>query len=210
MAIQKQFVLRYRKEGHLRFQIPERFCGTTVANALTAKLVAVEGIYRVKVYRGQKKLSIRFQETVCDFKTLAKLLFQIADLEKETAIFDTTAGKAKAKAKAKAGSTRIKDKLKQTRVSRWFSRKYEDATETLQAAKILTKVGIKKQKKFINDPEKAVIDFLNDILVLFLIRLHWDHITKEWIPKPLKYRNEWLAVFYMIFLLMRSRRPKLK
>lgn len=205
MTIQKQFVLRYREEGHLRFQIPERFCGATVANALTAKLMAIDGIYRVKVYRGQKKLSIRFQETVCDFKTLAKLLFQIvAGLEKDTALFDTTVRKAK------AGSSRIKDKLKQTRVSRWFSRKYEDATETLQAAKILTKVGIKKQKKFINDPEKAVIDFLNDILVLFLIRLHWDHITKEWIPKPLKYRNEWLAVFYMIFLLMRSRRPKPK
>jgi len=204
MTIQKQFVLRYREEGHLRFQIPERYCGAAIANALTAKLMAIDGIYRVKVYRGQKKLSIRYQETVCDFKALAKFLFHIvAGLEKQTALFETPEKNAKA-----GSNSRIKEKLKQSKVSRWFSRKYEDARETLQAAKIVTKVGLKRQKKFLNDPEKTIIDFLNDILVLFLIRLHWDHITKEWIPKPLKYRNEWMAVFYMIFLLMRSRRPK--
>jgi hypothetical protein len=78
----------------------------------------------------------------------------------------------------------------------------------VQAAKILTKVGLKKNKALIDDPEKAVIDFLNDVLVLFLIRLHWDRITKEWIPNPFKYRNEWMALFYMLFLLMRSRKPK--
>lgn len=204
MAIQKQFVLRYREEGHLRFEIPVQFCDPSIAAALTDKLKAIEGVYRIRVYRGQKKLSIRYQETVCDFKTLAKLLFQIiTELEKEAA----QTVRAVAIGKTKSGR-RLKAKLTRSKVSLWLGSKYDEVKETVQAAKILTQAGLKGRKKFFNDPEKAVIDFLNDILVLFLIRLHWDHITKEWIPKPIKYRYEWMAVFYMIFLLMRSRKPK--
>ncbi|MGZ8227442.1 MAG: hypothetical protein ACXWT3_12530 [Methylococcaceae bacterium] len=203
MAIQKQFVLRYREEGHLRFEIPVQFCDATIAKALTDAISNLDGIYRVRVYASQKKLSIRYQESVYDLKALAKLLFQIVgDLEKKALLQNQD------KEKALKSGWNVKNKLKKLTVSKWFSEKYDDTRDTLQAAKILTKVGLKKQKVLIKDPEKAIIDFLNDILVLFLIRLHWDHITKDWIPNPIKYRNEWVAVFYMIFLLMRSRRPK--
>jgi hypothetical protein len=207
MAIQKQFVLRYRDEGHLRFEIPAEFCDAATAQAFTTALLTVEGVYRVQVFRRQKKLSIRYQESVCDFKALAKNLFQIvSDLEKKQQ------HEAQLLVKAAQSTRTFKNKLvtkvKKLRVARWFDEKLEEAKETAQAAKILTKVGLKKNKALINDPEKAVIDFFNDVLVLFLIRLHWDHITKEWIPHPLKYRNEWAAVFYMLFLLMRSRKPK--
>jgi hypothetical protein len=201
MAIQKEFVLRYRGSEHVRFEIPAAFCGEQTAEALTGRLSAVDGVYRVRVYRNQKKLAIHYLETVHDFKGLCKLLFQIvADLEKSAL---SEAGR-KAKPPAKRGMANRVNNLK---VFRWFGGKYDDAKETLQAAKIVGK-GLSKPGKFFNDPEKMVIDFLNDVLVLFLIRLHWDHITKEWIPKPFKYRYEWMAVFYMIYLLMRSRRPK--
>lgn len=202
MAIQKQFVLCYRQEGHARFEIPVQFCDSAIAEALTDKLAVVDGIYRVKVYRSQRKLSIRYQETVCDFNRLAEALYQIiADLE------NAAMNESKAKIPGRA-KQRVADKFKQSKIATWFGHKYGDARETLQAAKILSKVGLNKQKKFFNDPEKAMIDFFNDILVLFLIKLHWDRITKEWIPKPITYRYEWMAVFYMIFLLMRSRKPK--
>lgn len=204
MAIQKQFILRYRDEGHLRFEIPVQFCNVETAKALTSALLAVEGVYRVQIYRSQKKLSIRYQETVCDFKSLAKQLFQIiTDLERHDTQLAVKAAKSTWKLKNK-----LSNKVKDLRVAKWFNEKYTDGKETIQAAKILTKVGLKKNKALIDDPEKAVIDFLNDVLVLFLIRLHWEHITKQWIPNPFKYRNEWAAVFYMLFLLMRSRRPK--
>ena len=207
MAIQKQFILRYRDEGHLRFEIPAQFCDVATAKVLTAALLAVDGVYRAQVYRSQKKLSIRYQESVCDFKTLAKLLFEIvAELEKkqprDSQALVISVAKSGAKIKGKIGN-----KVKNWRVSKWFSEKYDDGKSTLQAAKILT-TGLKRKKALIQDPEKAVIDFLNDILALFLIRLHWEHITKLWIPHPIKYRNEWAAVFYMLFLLMRSRKPK--
>ena len=102
----------------------------------------------------------------------------------------------------------ISSKFKNHKVGRWASEKYTDAKETVQAAKIVTKLGIRKPKSFINNPEKAVINFLNDILVLYLIKLHWTRITQEWIPRPWAFRTQWTAVFYLFYLLMRSRRPK--
>jgi len=201
MAIQKQFVLRYREDGHIRFQIPAHFCESVTAKSLTQALLNLEGIYRVHVYTSQKKLSIRYQETVCDFKTLARLLFKIIeDLDK------AALSEKKVTQLTKVDS--IKTKFKKLSINQWFKRQYQDTKETLQAAKILTKVGLKKQKTLLNNPEKAMIDFFNDMLVIFLIKMHWERITKDWIPNPLKYRYEWLAVFYMFFLLMRSRKPK--
>ncbi len=44
--------------------------------------------------------------------------------------------------------------------------------------------------------EKAVTNFFNDIVAFYLIRTHWDLITKHWLKDPVKYGNAWLTVFY--------------
>lgn len=198
MALQKQFILRYRDEGHLRFHIPAQFCDTDDAKALTSALLRVDGVYRVKVYRGQQKLSIRYQETVCDFKSLAKQLFNlITKLEQRPA----SSEKPKPIGGLVAG---MKNKINASAPSLWLKQKMEDAKETVRAAKILVN-GLKKNKALIDNPERFVTDFFNDVLALYLIKLHWEQITKQWIPNPLKYRYEWLAVSYLLYLLMRSR-----
>jgi hypothetical protein len=206
MSIQKEFILRYRIDGHIRFQIPTLVCDKTIAETITTRLLAIDGVYRVTLYRKQQKLSIHFQESVCDFKALARQLFQIlSDLEntgafEQKAVIETgRLAEWKERANVKLGSFKA---------TRWIKEKYGDAKETVQAAKIITKLGMSKPKSFVNDPEKAVIDFLNDILVLFLIRLHWADITQKWLIKPLKYRYEWMALFYMFFLLVRARKKK--
>ncbi len=201
MAIQRNFVLRYRENGHVRFQIPSEACDSATAKALTEKLLELDGVYRVMLYRRQQKLSIRFQETICEFEALVKQLYQIlAEIEK-TGLFNP-----KPIAKSRQWKERaIGNKAKPERLN-WFKRKYTDAKDTVHAAKVVGKIGLKKPKAFLNDPEKAVIDFLNDILVLFLIKLHWQHITQQWIVKPFKYRYEWMAIFYMFYLLIRSRK----
>jgi hypothetical protein len=203
MSIQKEFVLRYKEEGHVRFQIPARVCNIDVAKAVTDGISGIDGVYGVKLYRSQQKLSIRFNEPVCDFKSLARLLFDLlTDLEQKGALKPRPdQGPAHWKEKFKA-------KLNNNKVARWTKEKLGDAKETVQAAKIITKLGMKTPKAFIKDPEKTIIDFLNDILVLFLIRLHWSDITQNWLLKPLKYRYEWMALFYMFFLLVRSRKKK--
>ena len=203
MSIQKECVLRYREDGHVRFQIPAQLCKVDAANAVTAGISGIEGVYRVKLYRNQQKLSIRFNEVVCDFKALAKQLFTLlADLEQQGALQPKPVP-AVAQWKAKLSA-----KLDSFKITRWTKEKFGAAKETVQAAKVLTKLGMKKPKAFLKDPEKSIIDFLNDMLVLFLIKLHWGEITQNWLVKPLKYRYEWMALFYMFFLLVRSRRQK--
>ena len=203
MSIQKEFVLRYREDGHIRFQIPARICNVDVAQAITDGISGIDGVYRVNLYRSQQKLSIRFEESVCDFKSLARQLFQLlADLEKKGAL------KPKPVSKSALWKEKAKSRLDDFKVTRWAKEKFGDAKETVQAAKVITRLGMKKPTAFMKDPEKTVIDFLNDILVLFLIKLHWNDITQHWLIKPLKHRYEWMALFYMFFLLVRSRKQK--
>ena len=203
MSIQKECVLRYREDGHVRFQVPAQLCKVDAANAVTAGISGIEGVYRVTLYRSQQKLSIRFNEVVCDFKTLAKQLFTLlADLEQQGAL------QPKPVPAVAQWKSKLSAKLDSFKVTRWTKEKFGAAKETVQAAKVLTKLGMKKPKAFLKDPEKSIIDFLNDMLVLFLIKLHWGEITQNWLVKPLKYRYEWMALFYMFFLLVRSRRQK--
>ena len=203
MSIQKEFVLRYRVDGHVRFQIPARICNVDVAKAITDGISGIDGVYRVNLYRSQQKLSIRFNESVCDFKSLAKQLFQLlADLEKTGAL------KPKPVSKSALWKEKAKSRLDDFKATRWAKEKFGDAKETVQAAKVIGKLSMKKPTAFMKDPEKTIIDFLNDILVLFLIRLHWNDIMQHWLIKPLKHRYEWMALFYMFFLLVRSRKQK--
>lgn len=206
MSIQKEFILRYQIEGHVRFQIPAQLCDAGVAKVVSDGISAIDGVYRVNLYRSQQKLSIRYQESVTDFKTFAKQLFTLlSTLDAQGGLQpkpkEISGRFAPLKAKASA-------KMDNFKLTRWAKAKYVETKETVQAATIITKLGLKKPTAFIKDPEKAIIDFLNDVLVLFMIRLHWPAITQQWILRPLQYRYEWMALFYMVFLLVRSRRPK--
>jgi hypothetical protein len=203
MSIQKQITVRYRAEGHVRFEIPEQLCDEIVATLLATEILDIEGVYRTHIFRKQGKLSIRFQEAVCDFEQLAKQLFKLfSELERKGLLV------APIVSEVDKEQNSLKSKIKDWKVSRWIAEKQRDVKETVQAAKVITKLGLKKQKLFVQGPEKAMIDFFNDILVLYLIKLHWIRITQEWIPKPWAFKYQWTAVFYLFYLLMRSRRPK--
>ncbi len=159
MSIQKQFVLRYREDGHIRFQMPVEICNVDAAKAITEGISGIDGVYRVNLYRGQQKLSIRFQESVCDFKSLAWQLFHLlADLEKKGAL------KPKPVSKSILWKEKAKSRLDNFKATRWAKEKFSDAKETVHAAKVITRLGIKKPRVFMKDPERAIIDFLNDIL----------------------------------------------
>ncbi len=203
MSIQKQIIVRHREQGHVRFQLPDPLVRAAVAQKLITEINALEGVYRSKVFRGQKKLSIRYHETVCNFNELAHRLSVILQRLEEQGWFAELEETPPA-----APKKRFQYSVNQWRATHWVKDKYEAVRETAQAAKVITKLGMKKPNALIKDPEKAIIDFLNDVLVLYLIKLHWPRITKEWIPRPFTHRYEWLAVFYLFYLLVRSRRPK--
>jgi len=204
MAIQKEFVLRYRGSGHVRFQVPERAVQANVAQRIIDTLSGFDGVYQVKLFRRSAKLVIRYDEKRCNFIQLARQLSAALNELEQQGWFDP---RALVQLQSKSRFN-LKSKLKNSRVNRWLHDKIVAAQETAQAVRVLGKMGIRGPKALFKDPEKAVIDFLNDILVLYLIKVHWNRITQQWLVKPIAHRYEWLATFYMFFLLVRSRRPK--
>lgn len=200
MAIQKEFIVRYRLEGHVRFQVPQCVTQARAAPRFTDAIAAIDGVLSVKLFSSTGKLSIRYNPSHCRFIDLAKQLSQaITELEQQGLFISST---------SEQSGNGLRKLFELSRVGRWLDGKIVAAKETAQAAKIIGTLSTKGPKALIKNPEKAVIDFLNDILVLYLIKSHWPRITQQWLPKPLVYRYEWLATFYLFFLLVRSRRPK--
>jgi hypothetical protein len=54
--------------------------------------------------------------------------------------------------------------------------------------------------------EKAIINFLNDLVAFYLVKVHWELISQRWLKDPVKNANAWLTVFYLMFLLVRYRK----
>jgi hypothetical protein len=202
MAIQKEFVLRYRGEGHVRFKIPQVVTQEHAARQICDQLLAIDGVTAVRLFRRSEKLAIHYHETALGFKELAKKLFDLLDVLEQQGCFVTQVLVPVPQKKRLS----LKQKLKASRINRWLDEKMLAAKETAQAARVIGKISTKGPKALINNPEKAIIDFLNDILVLYLIKVHWTRITQQWLVKPIVHRYEWMATFYLFFLLVRSRK----
>ena len=156
----------------------------------------VEGIYRADLYPRQGKLSIRYIEGVTDLKAVARALSQlVAGLEFPPA------------EPACCAANSLAQQQEQSGVGGWLKAKVQEAKQSLTGHGIdATTSG--KALALTPEKEKFAMDFLTDILVLYLIKLHWHMILTEWMKRPWAFRYEWMATFYMIFLLVRSKKPK--
>ncbi len=204
MSIQQEILLRYKSTGHVRFQIPSRLCSDAVASAITKAIENIDGVYRVNLFRHKKKLSIRFiEENLPYIELIRQLIDIITDIENK--------GFFKEKPVAvKTSSLKKSLKLPDWKGVNWAKEKYTETRETAQAIGILTKLGLKKKPEIIASTEKNLVTFFNDVLVLFLIKVHWKLITKKWIVEPMKYRYQWITVFYLMYLFIRSKTNKNK
>jgi len=197
MPIQQEIILRYKSSGHVRFQIPERLCTSEIATFISDAILQIDGIYQVNLFRNKKKLAIRFVNESLSFQELnTELLSLLVDLENK----DFFVEKPKP-----AKTTRIKNTLSKWKGTLWAKDKYTETKETAQAIGILAKLGLKKKPEILRNPEKTLITFFNDVLILFLVKTHWKLITKKWLLEPLKYRYQWLTVFYLMYLFIRSK-----
>ena len=196
----KQIILRYRAPGHVRFQLPPLICQTEAGKRLIEALNKLEGVYRVDLYPRRCKLSIRYHEAFCNFEQIAQALHQtISQLERE--------GTLKPVSMVSSRSMPLMQ-IRQSTPVRWVREKVQDLKETVTAVGILLRQGLKRGPKILQDPKKLAFEFANDVLVLYLIKVHWHRIVNHWIVHPIKYRYEWAAVFYLTYLLVRSRLPK--
>lgn len=199
MSLQQQILLRHRSDGHLRFALPAALCAPDLGDRLVAGRQSMEGIYRVDLYAKQGKLSIRFLDTVCDFAAVVRRLYALVGELAKKAVAPRTAASA-----CCSESRAIQPQAAASGLAEWVKAKLQEAKETVTALGILAGTGFKA----INRKPRWMTEFLNDLLMLYLIKLHWHHILYLWLPNPWQHRYEWMATFYLIYLSVQARLPK--
>ncbi len=197
MSLTRQIVVRYRAEGHVRFALPNALRQPQPAKQLEEALQKVQGVYRVGLSIRQGKLSIRYTEGVADITSVARALRDIVS-RIEIPPVEPPGG-------LRNGLIRRETR---TGLRDWLKGNYRRAKETLSALRLVPHKGPGPRPVMTKEREQFAVDFLTDILVLYLIKLHWNMIYHAWLRRPWQYRYEWMATFYLIFLLVRSRKPK--
>lgn len=202
MDLAKQIIVRYHADGHVRFQLPTALCASPLAERLVRELRRIEGVYRVDLSGRQRKLSIRFNAHFCDLDALKTAL----------ARFINPIEWAGSSADDAGGGTRVTQALrtflKELHPVRWARGKLGEVRQTAKATGLLLKGQAVRERVSTLVTEDHVLQVLNDVLVLYLIRVHWPLIAGYWVRQPWRYRYDWMAVFYMVYLLVRSRRAR--
>ncbi len=198
----RRIVVRHREPGHLRFQLPAELCVGPRADALEAGLVGTAGIYRVTLYRTARKLSLRYDpHQANEREVVLALRARLDDLPGPLVQALKPAGEEIGRtlhaAKEKVGES-ARRKLAQFRLALMKLRQAQPKEGSLAA---------RLQPVLANAlTEKAIINFLNDLLAFYLIKVHWELITKRWMRNPVAHADAWLAVFYLMYLLVRYRK----
>jgi hypothetical protein len=192
----RRIVVLQRSPGYLRLELPAELCAPEAAAAIEAGMAGAPGLRSAAVDRGWRRISIRWDEAANTAGGIARCLYALLDdLPAPAAAQPPEAGARSVEVAAPAGNgfQPLLDKLRDRLVQAGGS-----APGSLQArmepvlASALT--------------EKAIINFFNDIVAFYLIRVHWDLITKRWLQNPVAHSNAWLTVFYLVFLLVRYRK----
>jgi hypothetical protein len=207
--LQDQIVLRYRADGHIRFQIPEPLCTEEAAELLEELTGKLEGVYRVIVYRSQGKLSIRYIDTACSFQDVAKHLYKVVDVLAKNSRFKSAKSRSR-KESPQGEKLGFKERIANQPWVKWAKDQYHFANSVFQGATAVTRKRLGLPAAPPVSTERMVINFLNDLASFYLIKLHWNKITGLWLKHPIKYRYQWLTAFYLIFLLVRYRKATRK
>lgn len=189
--LERQILILHREDGHLRCALPAPLLAPAAAAALERALLAVPGVYRASVLRWQGKLSVYFDPHACTARDVGLRLreFLRQPLPPEA---------PSAAAKSTPGGADVMEPL------RAAANKWGGALGALVGVTGSGKGDSGAAQNLLT--ERSVINFLNDVTVFYMIKVHWDLITKLWIRDPVKYRYAWLTVFYLVYLLVRFRK----
>lgn len=204
-TLAREIVVRYRGIGHVRFTVPAVLCAEPFATSIEESLLRQTGVYRVTLYRRQGKLSVFYDPHACELHDVARCLHgALGALDK-------------LKAQESVGAS-MAQRLRAANPMPWFKAQTERAKTKVEEwrfkAKLLKQIAAYHSQvhPWVQNvfSERAVINFLNDLVVFYLIKVHWDLITQKWLKQPFKYRNAWLTSFYLVFLLVRYRKQAAK
>jgi len=204
-ALSRQILVRHREPGHVRFAVPVELCSLPAARTIEAALRLQDGVYRVTIHAADHKLSVFYDEHACDLHAVARRLFAAlgelpaGDDARALAPDEGLATPASAAKKRRAGGGLNIE----ARARRALHRIMQAMARHPQLRGVQARVQPMLESAL---TEKAIINFLNDLLAFYLIRVHWDLITQRWLREPLKFRYAWLTIFYLVFLLVRYRK----
>lgn len=186
----QRIVVIHREPGYLRLELPAELCSAANAGAIELGMQDLPGLSAATVDRPWQRISIRFNPQRCTTSQAARHLFSLLD----DLPLDTQAQAAPpSTAETTNGVQALLDKLKEIIIPAG-----EAPAGSLQA----------RFQPVVESAltEKAITNFFNDIVAFYLIKSHWDLITKRWLQQPLAYSNAWLTIFYLVFLLVRYRK----
>ncbi|MBL8429873.1 MAG: hypothetical protein JNJ95_08295 [Dechloromonas sp.] len=190
----QRIVVLHREPGYLRLELPAEICGETAVVALEEGMKSLAGLSSAAVDRGWKRISIRFDALILSTSEVARHLFSLLPglpLDAAPAAEPEVAPSLD----LNNGLQPLLDKLKAMIIP------VEPPPEGSLQARFQPMVESALT-------EKAITNFFNDIVAFYLIRVHWDLITKRWLQNPVANSNAWLTVFYLVFLLVRYRKTK--
>lgn len=175
----------HRENGYLRLRLPANLRVAAVGAVLEQGLKSLPGVQRVTWLTADGRLAVRFDPHAGTHADVARRV---------KALLDELPQPAEANAAAPAETP---PPAPQT-----LAERLDDLREKLVTA------APERFRPLVESAttEKAVTNFFNDIVAFYLIRTHWDLITRLWLKNPAKYGNAWLTVFYLVFLLVRYRK----
>jgi len=197
----RRVFVRHREADYLRLELPGEICHATAAAAIDASLRQVGGVYRVKVHAAQRRLAVSFDSHVCTVADVARALRACLATMPDAQV----AAAVEAPASAEGLSPALQDAARQAR--RAFGRLREQIEGLRRSRATPGSLQARLQPMLANAlTEKAIINFLNDLVAFYLVKVHWELISQRWLKEPVKNANAWLTVFYLMFLLVRYRK----
>jgi hypothetical protein len=193
VKLAQRVIVLHREPGYLRLELPAELCTPAASAAIEQGMARLAGISVAAVDQGWQRISIRFDQTVCSAAQVARQLFSLLD----TLPAPSSESETRVDEPISSGLQPMLDKFK--------------AILTPAVGAPVGSLQAKIQPILASAlTEKAITNFFNDLVAFYLIKAHWDLITKRWLQQPLAYSNAWMTTFYLVFLLVRYRKTNLK
>lgn len=216
----RQIYVLHKEPGHLRLALPTAFANPGSAQVIERALLRITGVRLAQVDLAHRKLAVHFDPTACSQRQVALVLGGVLDEAAAAASVASPGSTAEATAMPGPLAPRLDDlRERLTALGRAARdqvlalRHSVEAQLTQPAAASASEASnaasASALKRVVNPAlfnERAVINFANDIVAFYLIRVHWDLIVRQWIKAPLRHADAWLAMFYLTFLLVRYRK----
>ncbi len=202
----RRILVRHREAGHLRLELPAEICHAAAGTVMEAALRDVAGVYRVVFQVTERRLAVHFDARLCTAADVARALRGgLGNLPAEVAGEAGPAPHASATDPMVAARQALREAAARAR------RALHDVRARVESLRQPTAPAGSLQARL--QPmlataltEKAVINFLNDLVAFYLVKVHWELISQRWLKNPVKHADAWLTVFYLMFLLVRYRK----